>query len=54
MAQFEKDVKMFTEYLRMGMISYLMIKLEDGGDIFSIETDDEKFYYDEKTGRELS
>ena len=52
MAQFEKDVKMFTEYLRMGMISYLMIKLEEG--TFIIETDDEKFYYDEKTGRELS
>ena len=52
MTQFEKDVKMFTEYLRMGMISYLTIKLEDGTLI--IETDDEKFYYDEKTGRELS
>ena len=52
MAQFEKDVKMFTEYLRMGMISYLTIKLEEG--TFIIETDDEKFYYDEKTGRELS
>ena len=52
MTQFEKDVKMFTEYLRMGMISYLTIKLEDS--TFIIETDDEKFYYDEKTGRELS
>ena len=52
MTQFEKDVKMFTEYLRMGMIPYLTIKLEDG--TFIIETDDEKFYYDEKTGRELS
>ena len=52
MTQFEKDVKMFTEYLRMGMISYFTIKLEEG--IFIIETDDEKFYYDEKTGRELS
>ena len=53
MTQFEKDVKMFTEHLRMGMISYLMIKLEEGGDTLSIETDDEKFYYDEETGREL-
>ena len=52
MTQFEKDVKMFTEYVRMVMISYLTINLEDG--TFIIETDDEKFYYDEKTGCELS
>ena len=52
MTQFEKDVKIFTEHLSSGMISYLMIKYEEG--IFIIETDDEKFYYDEKTGRELS
>ena len=52
MTQFEKDVKMFTEYLRMGMISQLTIKVEEG--TFIIETDDEKFYYDEKTGCELS
>ena len=54
MTQFEKDVTTSTDYLRLGMISYLTIKLEDGGDTFIIETDDEKFYYDEKTGRELS
>ena len=53
MTQFEKDIKTFTEYLKMGMISYLMIKLEEGGNALSIETDDEKFYYDEETGREL-
>ena len=52
MTQFEKDVKMFTEYLKIGIISYFMVKYEEG--IFIIETDDEKFYYDEKTGRELS
>ena len=51
MTQFEKDVKMFTEYLKMGIISYFMVKYEES--IFIIETDDEKFYYDEKTGREL-
>lgn len=52
MTQFEKDVKMFTEHLSSGIISYFMVKYEEG--IFIIETDDEKFYYDEKTGRELS
>ena len=52
MTNFEKDVKIFTECLKMGMISYLTIKYEEG--TFIIETDDEKFYYDEKTGRELS
>lgn len=52
MTQFEKDVKMFTEYLKMGIISYFMVKYEEG--TFIIETDDEKFYYDEKTGCELS
>ena len=51
MTQFEKDVKMFTEYLKMGIISYFMVKYEES--LFIIETDDEKFYYDEKTGREL-
>ena len=53
MTQFEKDVEMFTEHLKMGMISYFMVKLEEGGDTLSIETDDEKFYYDKETGREL-
>lgn len=52
MTQFERDVKIFTGYLSLGMISYLMIKYGKG--IFVIETDNEKFYYDEETGRELS
>ena len=52
MTQFERDVKIFTEHLSLGMISYLMIKHEKG--TFIIETDEEKFYYDEETGRELS
>ena len=52
MTQFERDVKIFTEHLSSGMISYLMIKHEKG--TFIIETDEEKFYYDEETGCELS
>lgn len=52
MTQFEKDVKIFTRHLDLGMISYLMISHEKG--VFIIETDDEIFYYDEGTGRELS
>ena len=52
MTQFEKDVQIFTKHLRAGMISSLVIKYEEG--IFIIETDDEIFYYDEKTGCELS
>lgn len=52
MTQFEKDVKIFTRHLDLGMISYLMISHEKG--VFIIETDDEIFYYDEETGRELS
>lgn len=52
MTQFEKDVQIFTKHLRTGMISSLVIKYEEG--IFIIETDDEIFYYDEKTGCELS
>lgn len=52
MTQFEKDVKIFTRHLDLGMISYLMIS--HGKGVFIIETDDEIFYYDEETGRELS
>ena len=52
MTQFEKDMQIFTKHLRAGMISYLTIKYDEG--IFIIKTDDEIFYYDEKTGRELS
>ena len=52
MTQFEKDVKIFTRHLDLGMISYLMIS--HGKGVFIIETDDEIFYYDEDTGRELS
>ena len=52
MTQFEKDIQIFTKHLRAGMISHLEIKCEEG--IFVIETDEEIFYYDEKTGRELS
>ena len=52
MTQFERDVKIFTEHLGLGMISYLMISHEEG--VFIIKTDDEIFYYDEETGRELS
>ena len=52
MTQFEKDVQIFTKYLRAGRISHLEIKCEES--VFIIETDDEIFYYDEKTGRELS
>ena len=51
MTRFEKDVKIFTKHLKSGAISSLVIKYEEG--IFIIETDDEIFYYDEKTGREL-
>ena len=52
MTQFEKDVQIFTKHLRAGMISHLEIKCEES--VFIIETDDEIFYYDGKTGRELS
>ena len=52
MTQFEKDIKIFTKHLKSGMISSFAIKYEEG--IFIIETDNEIFYYDEKTGRELS
>ena len=52
MTQFEKDIKIFTKHLKSGMISFLVIKYEEG--IFIIETDDEIFYYDGKTGCELS
>ena len=52
MTQFEKDVQIFTKHLRAGMISHLEIKCEES--VFIIEIDDEIFYYDEKTGRELS
>ena len=52
MTQFEKDVQIFTKHLRAGMISHLEIKYEES--VFIIETDDEIFYYDEKTGHELS
>ena len=51
MTRFEKDVKIFTKHLKSGAISSLVIKYEEG--IFIIETDDEIFYYDGKTGREL-
>ena len=51
MTRFEKDVKIFTKHLKSGAISSLVIKYEE--DIFIIETDDEIFYYDGKTGREL-
>ena len=51
MTQFERDIQIFTKHLRAGMISSLVIKYEEG--IFIIETDDEIFYYDGKTGREL-
>ena len=51
MTQFQKDLLTFTEYLTLGMISYFKVKYEE--DILIIETDDEKFYYDEATGREL-
>ena len=49
MTQFEKDLRIFTEYLTLGMISYFKVKYEE--DILIIETDDEKFYYDEATGK---
>ena len=52
MTQFEKDVQIFTKHLKAGMISHFEIKYEES--VFIIETDDEIFYYDEKTGRELS
>ena len=51
MTRFEKDVKIFTKHLKSGTISSLVIKYEES--IFIIEIDDEIFYYDGKTGREL-
>ena len=51
MTEFEKDIKIFTEQLSLGIISYFTVKYD--GDTLIIETDDEKFYYDEETGREL-
>lgn len=51
MTEFEEAIEIFKEQLILGISSYFTVKYD--GDTFSIETDDEKFYYDEKTGREL-